>query len=226
MVKSKKKTRKVNKTKAKQRVDKILPVLKKLYLDRGTALKYNKPFQLLVATILSAQCTDVRVNKVTPELFKKYKTVSDFAQADLQQLQSEIRSTGFYKNKAKNIKNACRQIQKDYGGKLPGELKELVKLPGVGRKTANVILGNAFDIPGITCDTHVIRLSGRLGLSANSDPEKLEYDLMEIVPKKEWTNFSNALIYHGRSVCKARKPDCDNCQIAEYCPAANKPDLW
>lgn len=226
MAKNQKKAVKVDKNKAKQRVKKILPVLKELYLDRGTALKYNKPFQLLVATILSAQCTDVRVNKVTPGLFRRYKTVSDFAEADLEQLQKEIKSTGFYRNKAKNIKNACRRIQQDYDGELPGELKELVKLPGVGRKTANVILGNAFDIPGITCDTHVIRLSRRLGLSENSNPEKLEYDLMDIVPKKEWTHFSNALIYHGRGVCKARKPDCDNCRIAEYCPAADKPDLW
>lgn len=226
MAKGKKQSIKVDKKQAEERVRKILPVLKRLYPDRGTALKYDKPFQLLAATILSAQCTDKRVNEVTGRLFEKYKNVADFAEADLKQLQTEIKSTGFYKNKAKNIKNACRQIQEDYGGKLPAELKELVKLPGVGRKTANVILGNAFDVPGITCDTHVIRLSRRLGLSENSDAEKLEYDLMEIVPKKEWTSLSNALIYHGRNVCKARKPDCDNCQIAKYCPAADKPELW
>jgi endonuclease-3 len=163
---------------------------------------------------------------VTAELFKKYKSVDDFANADIKELESEIKSTGFYKNKAKNIINACRQIVEEYNGEVPNKLEELVKLAGVGRKTANVVLGTAFGVPGITCDTHVIRLSRRLGLSENSDAVKLEYDLMEVVPKKDWSRFSNALIYHGRSVCKARKPDCSNCSISKYCPSADKPDFW
>jgi endonuclease-3 len=216
----------VNKKQASHRVSQILAVLKKLYPTNKVALKYKKPFELLVATILSAQCTDVRVNMVTAELFKKYKSVDDFANADIKELESEIKSTGFYKNKAKNIINACRQIVEEYNGEVPNKLEELVKLAGVGRKTANVVLGTAFGVPGITCDTHVIRLSRRLGLSENSDAVKLEYDLMEVVPKKDWSRFSNALIYHGRSVCKARKPDCSNCSISKYCPSADKPDFW
>lgn len=225
---AKKKIR-VDKEQAKKRVDKIFPLLKKAYPDAKIALVHDGPAELLVATIMSAQCTDVRVNIVTKDLFKKYKDVCAFAECDLGELEEDIRSTGFYRNKAKNIKAACTAIVADFGGKVPGTMKDLVSLAGVGRKTANVLLGNAFDTPGITCDTHVIRLSRRLGLSENSDPVKLEHDLMEIVPRKRlggWTMFSHLMIFHGRNICKARKPDCGNCPIAKHCPSANRPDLW
>ncbi len=217
---------KINKTEAAERVKKIWPILKKTYPDAKIALKFTNPLELLISTILSAQCTDVRVNMVTKDLFKKYKSVDDWAKADIKQIESDIKSTGFYHNKAINIKNTCTTIKNQYDGKVPGTMEELVKLPGVGRKTANVVLGNAFGIAGIVCDTHVIRLSRRLGLSENRDPVKLEFDLAEIVPKKNWTLFSDLLIFHGRNICKARKPDCYNCPISKYCPSANNPDLW
>jgi endonuclease-3 len=217
---------KVNKTEAAEQVKKILPILKKLYPNARTALNFRNPLELLIATILSAQCTDVRVNMVTGDLFKKYKSAADWAKADIKQIESDIKSTGFYHNKAVSIKNACTEISKQFGGKVPDTMEQLVALPGVGRKTANVVLGNAFGKPAIACDTHVIRLSRRLGLSEHSDAVKLEFDLAEIVPKKDWTPFSHMLILHGRNICKARKPDCDNCQISKYCPAANNPDLW
>lgn len=217
---------KVVRAQAAKRFRQIWPVLTKTYPEAKTALRFKNPLQLLIATILSAQCTDVRVNMVTKDLFKKYKSVADWAKADVKQIESEIKSTGFYHNKAINIKNASAVIQNQYGGKVPDKMEELVKLPGVGRKTANVVLGNAFGKPAIACDTHVIRLSRRLGLSENSDPVKLEFDLAEIVPEADWTIFSHALILHGRNICKARKPDCYNCPISKYCPSANDPDLW
>jgi endonuclease-3 len=217
---------KVDKPEAAQRVKKILPILKKTYPGAKTALNYTRPLELLIATILSAQCTDVRVNMVTKDLFKRYKSALDWAKADIKQIESDIKSTGFYRNKAQSIKKSCAELVKQYGGKVPDNMDELVKLPGVGRKTANVVLGNAFGQPAITCDTHVIRLSRRLGLSENSDPVKLEFDLMEILPKKDWTLFSHLLISHGRSICMARKPKCEVCPVSEYCPAAFKPDLW
>ena len=221
---------KVNKAEAAGRVTKIMPKLKKMYPDAKVALKYKTPFQLLVATILSAQCTDVRVNIVTKSLFKKYKKPADWAKADLKQIEDDIRSTGFYRNKAKNIKKSSEIVIAKFAGKVPDTMEELLCLAGVGRKTANVILGNIFNTPGITCDTHVIRLSRRLGLSsANKNAVKLEYDLMELVPKRKWggwTMFSHLIIFHGRNICKARKPDCDNCGISKYCPAANKSKLW
>ena len=220
---------KVDKTLAAQRVQKIFPKLKKTYPDAKAALNHSNPMQLLIATILSAQCTDVRVNMVTRELFKKYKSPSDWAEADIRQLENDIRSTGFYRNKARNIKKSCRIILDKFDGKVPCTMEELLTLAGVGRKTANVLLGNAFNTPGITCDTHVIRLSRRLGLSGNKDPVKLEFDLMEIVPRKKWggwTMFSHLLIFHGRNICKARKPDCPNCPIEKHCPSANNPQLW
>ncbi len=223
---AKRKKIKVEKEQAKQRVKNIWPVLKKKYPDAKTALKFVNPLELLIATILSAQCTDVRVNMVTPGLFKKYKSAKDWAKADIKQIESDIRTTGFYHNKAVSIKSACTRIVEQFGGKVPGTMAELVELPGVGRKTANVVLGNAFGVPAIACDTHVIRLSRRLGLSENSDPVKLEFDLAEIVPKKNWTMFSHVLILHGRNICKARKPDCENCPISKNCPAANNPALW
>jgi endonuclease-3 len=215
-----------DKATAAARVKKIWPILRRTYPDAKIALNFTNPLELLVATILSAQCTDVRVNIVTKDLFKKYKSASDWAQADLEQIEEDIRTTGFYRNKAVSIKGACTRILEEHAGKVPGTMEELVELPGVGRKTANVVLGNAFDTPGITCDTHVIRLSRRLGLSDNTDPVKLEFDLADIVPKERWTRFSDLLIFHGRNICKARKPNCPECPIAGHCPAANRPELW
>ncbi len=226
MIVPNKKIIKINPEKAAERIKKIWPILRKTHPQAKCALNHQKPLELLIATILSAQCTDVRVNIVTKDLFKKYKTVGDWAKAELEQISQDIRSTGFYRNKAFNIKTACTKIINDLGGKVPGTMEQLLTLNGVGRKTANVVLGNAFDIPGITCDTHVIRLSRRLAFSANSDPVKLEYDLMEIVPKKNWTLFSHLIVFHGRNICKARKPDCQNCPIAKHCPSANQPDKW
>ena len=220
---------KVDPDEARQRLLKIVPVLKKTYPDAKIALNWENPWNLLVAVILSAQCTDVRVNIVTKDLFKKYKKPQDYLDVEPEELEQDIRSTGFYRNKAKNIRGAAKKIIEDFKGKVPGTMEELLTLPGAGRKTANCILGNAFGIGGITCDTHVIRLSRRLGLSENKDPVKLEFDLMEIVPKRKfggWTMFSHFIIFHGRNICKARKPDCENCPIAKHCPSANKPELW
>jgi endonuclease-3 len=216
----------VSKPEAADRVKRILPILKKAYPAARTALSHADPFELLIATILSAQCTDARVNMVTKEVFKKYKSPKDWARADLKQIEADIRSTGFFHNKAISIKGTSKEIAERFAGKVPDTMEELTTLPGVGRKTANVVLGNAFGKPAIACDTHVIRLSRRLGLSENKDAVKLEFDLAEIVPKKEWTLFSHLLILHGRSVCNARKPDCQNCRISKYCPAVNDPALW
>jgi len=217
---------KIDKEKAEERIKAIWPILKKTYPQAKCALEHTNPLELLVATILSAQCTDVRVNIVTKTIFKKYTSAADWANAPLKEIEQDIKTTGFYHNKAFNIKNACQKIIDNYDGKVPDTMDELLKLNGVGRKTANVLLGNAFDIPGVVCDTHVIRLSQRLELSANSDPVKLEFDLMEIVPKKNWTLFSHLIVFHGRNICQARKPKCDICPIVEYCPAANNPKLW
>lgn len=217
---------KVDKDQARQRIKNIWPLLKKAYPDAKIALNFDNPLELLVATILSAQCTDVRVNIVTKTLFKKYKTPADWADADITEIENDVRSTGFYRNKAKNIKAACCMIITDFQSQVPSTMEQLTRLPGVGRKTANVVLGNAFNTPGIACDTHVIRLSRRLGLSENSDPVKLEFDLADIVNKKDWTMFSHLVIFHGRNICKARKPDCQNCSISKYCPSANTPSLW
>jgi endonuclease-3 len=219
-------SRRVNKTEAAERIKKIWPILNKTYPQAKTALRFKKPLELLIATILSAQCTDARVNIVTPGLFKKYKSAADWAKADIKEIESDIKSTGFYHNKAISINRACAGIIQQFGGKVPDTMEELVQLRGVGRKTANVVLGNAFGKPAIACDTHVIRLSRRLGLSENTDAVKLEFDLAEIVPKGNWIMFSHLLILHGRNICKARKPDCENCPIARYCPAAKNPALW
>jgi endonuclease-3 len=223
---AKEKAPKYDKEEAARRVKKILPILKKRFPNARTELDYRTPLQLLISTILSAQCTDVRVNIVTKDLFKKYKSAKDFADVDLAQLEEDIKPTGFYRNKAKSIKAACRVITEQFGGDLPDNIEQLTTLPGVGRKTANVILSNAFGVPAISCDTHVIRLSRRLALSANSDPVKLEFDLAEITPKKDWSDLSHTLILLGRNFCKARRPDCDNCPINLYCPAAGKCELW
>ncbi len=223
---SKQKGSGIDKDAAKQRVKAIYPILRTTYPDAKIALNFSTPLELLIATILSAQCTDVRVNIVTEDLFQKYRSASDWAHADVKEIEEDIRSTGFFRNKAQNIQGACTRIEKDFGGRVPRTMEELTTLPGVGRKTANVLLGNAFDTPGITCDTHVIRLSRRLALSDNSDPVKLEFDLADIVPKKNWTLFSHLLIFHGRNICKARKPNCPECPIARHCPVANRPELW
>lgn len=219
-------SRRVDKAEAAERVKKIWPILNKTYPAAKTALRFENPLELLIATILSAQCTDVRVNMVTKEIFKKYKSAADWAKADIKEIESDIKSTGFYHNKAISIKGACTGILERFEGTVPDTMEKLLELPGVGRKTANVVLGNAFGRPAIACDTHVIRLSRRLCLSENTDAVKLELDLAEIVPKKDWTLFSHLLIFHGRNICKARKPDCENCRISEYCPAANRPELW
>ncbi|MBN1817825.1 MAG: endonuclease III [Sedimentisphaerales bacterium] len=220
---------KVDKAQAKERIEKIMPILKRTYPEAKIALNWDQPWNLLVAVILSAQCTDTRVNMVTKDLFQKYHTPQDYLNVNIEELQEDIKTTGFFRNKAKNIRGAAKKLIEDFGGKVPDTMEELLTLPGVGRKTANCILGNAYGIPGITCDTHVIRLSRRLGLSENSDPVKLEFDLMEIVPQRKgggWTMFSHYLIWHGRRICKARKPDCDPCPISPYCPSSHNPDLW
>ena len=216
----------IDKAEAAKRVKKIWPILKKTYPDAKTALNYKNPLELLIATILSAQCTDVRVNIVTKNLFKKYKSAADWAEADIKDIESDIKSTGFFRNKAISIKSTCTEITEQFGGEVPCTMEKLLKLRGVGRKTANVVLGNAFGKPAIACDTHVIRLSRRLGLSENSDAVKLEFDLAEIVPRRSWTLFSHLLIFHGRTICRARKPNCGNCPISKHCPAANNPALW
>lgn len=182
-----------------------------------TQLKCRNPFELLVATMLSAQCTDKQVNSVTKELFKNLKTSYDFANASNKTIEELIRPTGFFRNKAKNIKNSSRILIEKHKGNVPDSLDELIKLPGVGRKTANVVLGSAFGIPGIAVDTHVARISKRLGLTKNTDPVKIEFDLMKIIPKKDWSDFSLQLIYFGRAVCRARKPGCKVCPLAELC---------
>ena len=201
-------------------IETILKRLDEAYPGATCALNYQTPLQLLIATILSAQCTDERVNKVTPSLFQEYKTARDFAEADLETLQEEIRQTGFYKNKAKAIQACCRRIVEEYGGEVPSTLEEMVTLPGVGRKTANLVLGETHHIPGIVVDTHVRRLAKRLGLTQHDDPEKIEQDLMRLIPRERWTLFSHQLIHHGRQVCKARKPACDRCVLKDLCPSS------
>ena len=206
--------------KMRERVAQLLEVLPKVYPDAHCELDFKNPLQLLIATILSAQCTDKRVNMVTPALFKKYKTAADYANASQAELESEIKSTGFFRNKAKSIRAATSTIAEKFAGKVPDSMEELHELPGVGRKTANVVLGNAFDKnEGIVVDTHVARLSQRLRLTRYSDAEKIERDLMKLVPRKHWMNWSHWLIWHGRRRCYARKPDCSQCEIFRLCPS-------
>ena len=200
-----------------KRVKEIIKILSKEIPDSKIALKFSNPLELLIATILSAQCTDVKVNQVTESLFKKYRSVKDYAEANPTEFEEDIRPTGFYRNKAKSILKCCQELAARFGGKVPKTLEELVTLSGVGRKTANVILGNAFDIPGIVVDTHVHRVSQRIGLTKKDDPVKIEFDLMEIVPKEEWTHFSNLLVWHGRRTCVAKKPLCEQCPIRKWC---------
>lgn len=201
-----------------QRASQINRRLAKMYPDAHCALDYQNPLQLLVATILSAQCTDARVNMVTPALFARYPDAQAFAQADIAELEGMIKSTGFFRNKAKNIRACCQAIVEKHRGEVPGTMEDLVPLPGIGRKTANVLLGNAFGVPGITVDTHVGRLSRRLGLTKHTDAEKVERDLIELLPRKDWTMFSHRMIFHGRQVCLARRPRCDACALNEVCP--------
>ncbi|MBI2671104.1 endonuclease III [Candidatus Woesearchaeota archaeon] len=197
----------------------ILRIIHKDYRNAATALHNKNALEMLIATILSAQCTDERVNQVTKNLFKKYKTTKDYANANIKMFEQEIKSTGFYKNKAKNIINCCKVLVEKHDGKIPSSLEELIKLPGVGRKTANVILGAVFNkAEGIVVDTHVKRVSFRLGLTKNKNPEKIEQDLMHEISKEEWIFFSNALIWHGRKVCNARKPLCSKCHLNKICP--------
>jgi endonuclease-3 len=196
----------------------ILDALADAYPNAKCGLNFDSPLELLIATILSAQCTDKRVNLVTPALFKQFPTARAFADAKVADIEKMIRSTGFYRNKAKNIQACCRVLVEKYGGKVPQSLDELVHLPGVGRKTANVVLGDAFGQPGITVDTHCGRLSRRLGLTRHTDPVKVEHDLMRQLPSAEWTPFSHRIIAHGRQVCFARKPDCEHCPLDRLCP--------
>jgi len=205
------------------RAEEIMAGLRKAYPDAHCELNYSSPLELLIATILSAQCTDKQVNIVTAELFKKYRTAADFANASLSELEQDIRRLGFFRNKAKNIQACCRTLVEKYGGEVPRTMEELVQLGGVGRKTANVVLGNAFGInEGIVVDTHVARLSQRLRLTGETTPEKIELDLHKLVPRKYWTLFSHWLIWHGRRRCFARNPDCAHCEIQSLCPIGRK----
>lgn len=203
----------------KARALKILALLKRAYPEAECSLDYGTPLQLLISTILSAQCTDERVNKVTPALFSRYKTAKDFADADSGELESLIRSTGFYRNKAKNIRGACRLIAGKHGGRVPDTMEEILELPGVARKTANIVLGNAYGVlEGIPVDTHAIRISRLLGLTKNTDPAKIEQDLMKLVPKEDRLTVSNLFVHHGRAVCIARRPICSKCPLNRLCP--------
>ena len=200
------------------RAGRIVRLLAQTYPDAHCALNYSNPLQLLIATILSAQCTDVRVNMVTPALFARYPDAQAFADAAPSELESLIHSTGFFRNKARNIIACCRELMAKHGSQVPATMEELVPLPGIGRKTANVILGNAFDVPGIPVDTHVARLSQRMGLTESADPVKIERDLVRLIPKKEWTMFGHRMIFHGRQICRARRPLCEDCTLARLCP--------
>jgi endonuclease III len=202
-------------------ISEVIPRLKREYPDADTELNWENPLELLVATMLSAQTTDVRVNMVTEVLFRKYRTAADYAGADIAQLEEDVRPTGFYRNKARSLQGMARALLERHGGEVPRTMAKLVALPGVGRKTANVVLGNAFGVDeGVVVDTHVRRVSGRLGLTEERDPEKIEQDLLRLVPEGERALFSHLLIFHGRRVCKARKPDCPNCVLNDICPSA------
>ncbi|RDY24111.1 endonuclease III [Romboutsia maritimum] len=198
-------------------VNKILDLLEETYPDAKCELNYTTAFELLIATILSAQCTDVRVNKVTAELFKKYNTAEDFSKLSIDEISSYIKSCGLYKSKAQKIKVTSEMLCELYDGEVPNTLEQLIKLPGVGRKTAGVVLSNAFNVPAIAVDTHVFRVSNRIGIVNTSTPEKTEFALMEVIPKNRWSHSHHVLIFHGRRMCKARNPECSNCPIKNYC---------
>ena len=200
----------------------IIEILTKEHHDAKIALKYKNNLELFIATILSAQCTDKQVNKVTINLFKKYKKIEDFVNVNISELENDIRSTGFYKNKAKNIQNCCKMLIEKYNSKVPENMMEILELPGVGRKTANIVLSHAYGvIEGIAVDTHVKRLAYRLGLTIQTNPDKIERDLMEIIPKEYWMKFTDLLIFHGRRICIARKPKCGLCVLDKICPSAS-----
>jgi len=211
-----------NVMKRSERAIQILAVLNTRYPQVKTQLLYRNPFELLVATILSAQCTDNQVNRVTPELFKQMRRPEDFAAASTADIERIVRPTGFYRNKARNIKACCQALVDYHGGRVPRTIEDLVRLPGVGRKTANVVLGAAFDTPGVVVDTHVARISNRLALTRHNDPKKIELDLMRVIPQKEWSDFSLRLIYFGRETCTARKPKCPGCPLETICPFPRK----
>lgn len=212
---------KENQQQKKRRAARIVSILKRAHPDAETALLHKNPLQLLIATILSAQCTDERVNMVTPALFARYRSAADFAGADSDELESIIRSTGFFRAKAKSIRGCCQVIVERHRGVVPDSMEDLVRLPGVGRKTANVVLGSAFGkAEGVVVDTHVKRLSGKLGFSKGGTPERIEADLMDLFPRKVWTPLSHLLIWHGRRFCKARKPLCDSCPVERHCPSS------
>lgn len=215
------KAKRESKPKKRARTEEILRRLEEEYPDACCALDHRTPLQLLVSTILSAQCTDKRVNMVTPALFERFPDAAAYAEADIAELEEMVRSTGFYRNKAKSLQGLGTALSSDYNGEVPTSMAELSSLPGVGRKTANVVLGNAFGIDeGVVVDTHVGRLSNRLGLTRQKNPEKIESDLMTLVPKDDWTLWAHLLIFHGREVCKARKPACVDCVLADLCPSA------
>ena len=197
---------------------KLKEIFDKEYPTACCSLDFKKPYELLIATQLAAQCTDARVNIVTKDLFKKYTSVEDFANADLSELENDIRSTGFYRNKAKNIIGCCKMLLSDFGGEVPDTMEELTRLPGTGRKTANIILGDIYEKPSVVVDTHCIRLSNRFGLTKNSDPYKIELDLKKIVPEDYQTRFCHTLVFHGRAYCNARSPKCETCPVKEICP--------
>ncbi len=206
---------------SKTRVAKVIELLEKEHPDARIVLNYTNPLELLVATILSAQCTDERVNIVTKMLFKKYRSVEDYANADLEVLEQDIRSTGFYRNKAKHIKGCCRMLVEKFESQVPKTMEDILELPGVARKTANIVLSNAYGVvEGIAVDTHVRRLAQRLGFTANKDPTKIELDLMKLIPKNKWMKFTDLLIFHGRKVCTAKKPKCGACVVNKLCPSA------
>lgn len=208
-----------NLKKRKERAKQIFEILDPLYTQNKTALKYRTPFQLLIATILSAQCTDKQVNQVTKILFQKYKNPKDLLDVPIADLEDDIRPTGFFRNKAKSIKGCCQGLVDLYGGEIPSTMEEMIRLPGVGRKTANCVLGAAFDVPGVVVDTHVKRLTFRLGFTESKNPDMIEKDVEKILPEAKWRRFSDVLIYHGREVCKARKPDHERCAIIHLCPS-------
>jgi endonuclease III len=205
----------------RRRSRQLIKRLKAAHPDARCSLNYSNPLELLVATVLSAQCTDERVNRVTESLFKKYRTANDFAGASLEELEEDIKSTGFYRNKAKALRRCCAELVAQYGGEVPSNIAALVQLPGIGRKTANVILGNAYDVAaGIVVDTHVRRLAGRLGLTKHTDPDKIEQDLLHLVPRGDWIIIGHLLILHGRRICPARAPKCPVCPVNDLCPSA------
>ncbi len=205
-----------------EKIGPILQLLDEHYPEAHVTLDFQNPLELLVATVLSAQCTDVRVNQVTPAIFKKYPTAAHYADAPLEDLEQAIYTTGFYHQKAKSIKAICQALVERFGGRVPASLDDLVKLPGIGRKTANVILGNAFGIPGVVVDTHMGRVSLRLGLTREKDPVKIEFALMPLVPRERWVKFSHQMIWHGRQICTAKKPDCPRCPLLHYCDFGQK----